>query len=109
MKKYLLIALVLSGCGYRSRDNELVGQIKKVELHTPLVCPAYYSVDLSLGIIQNGIGSMSREDIELLIPTTEMYQQLKDANGKLVKVRYNTTRTRICFPFDRATAIAIAQ
>lgn len=31
-------------------------QVKKVEHDTPLICPDQVNVDLSLGVMQNGVG-----------------------------------------------------
>lgn len=68
MKRILMIAvltlpLALGGClGHTSRDNEAVGQVKRVHNNTPLLCPDYKDVDISLGVMRNGVGSMSTQD-----------------------------------------------
>ena len=61
-------AMSLSGCfGYASKDNELLGQPKKLHNNTPIVCTDYTSVDVSLGVMVNGVGSMSTDDKTFLV------------------------------------------
>lgn len=107
--KTLIIVLiaVLSGCGYSSRDNETIGQVKKAIKVTPLICPDRYEADVSLGVMQNGVGSMSHEDLYLLVPDKENFKKLEDAvtSGVLVNIHYNKKRFRICGPKEEMTSV----
>lgn len=102
MIKTILFALAvvgLSGCwGYTSIDNELTGQVKKVHHNTPLICPDYYSADVSLGVMRNGVGSMSTQDVAVTIPDKELLHVFEEAasTGKLVKVVFKVRRFTIC-------------
>jgi hypothetical protein len=106
MKKLtiLAVAFALSGClGNSASSNQLVGQVKKVEHNTPLIMPDYDDADISLGVMRNGVGSMSHEDIWVYIPNAEDYLVLQKAaeTGALVKVDYDTARAR--FYVENAT------
>jgi major membrane immunogen (membrane-anchored lipoprotein) len=99
MKKLLILlsALALTACGYSSRENEVVGQVKKVMLNTPILCPDFYDVDLSLGVMRNGTGSMSTQDMWIVFNKADL-AVLKQANedGGIVKITYDTQRVAIC-------------
>ena len=99
MKKLLIVlsVLLLTACGYSSRENEAVGQIKKVMFNTPIVCPDFYDVDLSLGVMRNGTGSMSTQDMWIVVNKSDL-AVLKQANedGSVVKITYDTQRLAIC-------------
>lgn len=99
MKKLLMAGLVLSltGClGHTSTGNELVGQVKRVQHKTPLLCPDYVHVDISLGVMRNGVGSMSTQDIWLWVQNSTDVAVLEKAaqNGQIVKVNYDVARGR---------------
>jgi len=100
MKKIFALAIIvaLTGCGYSNRDVEVVGQVKRVVHNTPLICPDYDDIDLSLGVMRNGTGSMSTQDIYLNVMNKADLATLKEANstGVLVKLTYDTKRVRIC-------------
>lgn len=99
MKSVLLIGLMLlSSCGYKSRNNELVGQAKKVVNQTPLICPDRSDADISLGVMRNGVGSMSTQDVWLTIANETDRTLLTEAaaKGLLVKVSYNVARVTFC-------------
>ncbi len=101
MKKIALISLALltaSGCGYSSRKNDLTGQVKKVIHHTPLVCPDYVEVDVSLGVMRNGTGSISNQDVWLVVTDKADEQKLDAAavSGAPVKVTYDDKRFFWC-------------
>ncbi len=100
MKAVLLlsIGMALVSCGYAEQGSDLTGQVKKVINKTPLVCNDYVLVDLSLGVMRNGVGSMSHEDVELVVPNSEDVKLLKSASdsGSLVKITYNTKRLVFC-------------
>lgn len=101
LKAVLVLAILLvlvAGCGYRSKENELVGQVKKVSLNTPIICSDYTTVDISLGVIRNGVGSMSSQDMWLYVPDRGDKELLIAANasGALVKVIYGEKRFTPC-------------
>lgn len=102
MKKTLwaLAVLSLTSCGYTAIGNEMTGQVKKVVNNTPLVCPPYSSADVSLGVMRNGVGSMSHEDVELYVPSELDRAALKAAaeSGALVKIKYSVARVTFCVP-----------
>ena len=106
-----LLALVLSGClGYRTTDGTMTGQVKKVTHVTPLICPAYWAVDISLGILRNGIGSMSTQDVWVTLPDDRDVPKLADLadRGGIVKVTYDNPRLAICTEDFIARAIYLA-
>ena len=110
MKKLLiaLSALSLTACGYSSRDNEAVGQIKKIMFNTPIVCSDFYDVDLSLGVMRNGTGSMSTQDMWIVVSKSDL-TLLKQANetGDVVKITYDTQRVAICTDGKIASKVEI--
>jgi hypothetical protein len=93
----ILAALVLGGCN-ESEDNEAVGQVKKVVRQTPILCGKFNRADLSLGVMQNGTGSMSSHDEWFYVVEQSDYDKLKKAaeSGKLVRVRYGVSRFAFC-------------
>ena len=99
MTKFLPIVLLAAACGYSSKDNELVGQVKKVKSMTPIICGDYYKADVSLGFLRDGVGSLSKEDVEVEVPSQHV-QFFKEAaeSGKIVKVSYDVRRLVICVP-----------
>lgn len=113
MKNLLLILLITSfiGCGYSSRQNEAIGQVKKVMQETPLVCPDYVLTDISLGVMVNGVGSMSHEDLWFYVSDSELIKTLKIANetGKIVKIKYDMKRITWCVPPHVITSVEIME
>ncbi len=110
MKLIVLIAVVgLAGCGYSSRDNEVSGQVKKVLNVTPLLCFDRTDVDLSLGVMRNGVGSMSTQDLIATAYDPEVIKTLKIAaeTGALVKVKHQVARLRFCAQEEEITAAEI--
>jgi hypothetical protein len=107
MKQYITILffisiiglmLTTSSCGYSSMNNESVGQVKSVRNVTPLFCPNYSLVDVSLGVMQNGTGSVSKQDVEFVVSDIESFNFLMIAqdSGKLVKIHHNDKRLVFC-------------
>lgn len=96
--KLLFVALLLTGCGYSSVGNNITGQVKGVKRHTPLLCDNYIAVDLSLGVMRNGVGSMSSEDVWLQIMDKDQERELEKALviGKLVRINFDQKRFVIC-------------
>lgn len=111
MRKLIVAAMLLAGCGNTSVGNELVGQVKKVHHNTPLVCPDYYTVDVSMGVMRNGTGSMSTQDIELVAEGKELIEFLTKANtsGRIVKVDYSVRRAVVCWPEERIDSAVFAE
>lgn len=115
MKNILTIALILSltACGRSSSDNEVVGQIKKVVNKTPIVCSDYTEVHVSLGVMRNGVGSMSTEDITLALDNSErdLIERLKKARdeGAVVKLTYDVERVSPCWPDHRMRPMLIVE
>lgn len=100
MHKLIIAAALLSACGYQAKDNELVGQVKKVVERTPLICGDYTEADVSLGVLRNGNGSMSREDVELRVNNDADRKLLKHAaeTGAPIKANYDIKRIVFCGP-----------
>jgi hypothetical protein len=101
--KYLIYSLVILniGCwGYSSKDNETSGQVKYVEHLTPMFCDDRIDVDISLGVMRNGVGSMSTQDVIMWVPSSEDAKILTDASksGQLVKIGYDEMRFSWCKP-----------
>lgn len=99
--KYILILLVLvvTGCGFSSRENEVVGQVKRVVKRTPLICNDRTDVDMSMGVMRNGTGSMSKEDIWLTVADPNVEKALKGfaESGVPVKITYDVQRVTFCW------------
>lgn len=101
MTKKLILAglLLLSSCGYSQQNSEAMGQVKKVIHRTPIICPNYYEVDLSLGVMRNGVGSVSTQDMWAYVEDPAVLKVLQEA-GKtgepLVKVEYDERRIALC-------------
>lgn len=111
MKWILLFAFGFCGCwGHESVDNKLTGQAKKVHHNTPLICPDYYSADISLGVMRNGVGSMSTQDVEVVISAADLPTFEKAAlDGSVVDLEYNVKRLKICTTGHIATNVKIVQ
>ena len=81
-------------------DSELIGQVKKVQRHTPILCSGYVAADISLGVLRRGVGSMSTQDVWVTV-TEEAHRQLlvtAAESGALVKIRYDERRFTFCVP-----------
>ena len=113
MKKLFMFLMLCSlcSCGYSSLDNELIGQVKLVKNYTPLVCNNWNMTDISLGVMRNGVGSMSHEDVSLTVTDDKVLQKLKEANasGKLVKVMYDVKRWTWCVDNYIVKSVEIVQ
>lgn len=117
MKKFLMhafIALMVVGCsggigdgccGWSSKDTTGSGQVKKVGKVTPIFCPDYYVVDVSLGVMRNGVGSMSTHDMNFYIEPKDV-EQLKTAAevGAIIDFTYDVRRFAWCVDDDRMTS-----
>lgn len=114
MKRLLILAmpLVLSGClGYSAKDGEAIGQAKKVSVTTPLICPDYYALDISLGVMRNGVGSMSTQDMWFTVQDIADIQKMKEAveRGAIVRVHYDTVRAAFCVEDHIVTSFEVMQ
>lgn len=105
----IVLLFVLASCGRSAVDNELVGQVKKVVERTPLVCPNYTEVDVSLGVLRNGVGSLSKEDVVLYVADKRHATLLKRAaeTGQLVKATYDIQRVSWCRPDHWLTSASL--
>lgn len=94
----LAAAAMLQGCGFSSRNNELTGQVKKVVHNTPIICDDYVDTDLSLGVLRNGVGSMSTQDVWLNVANSDDEAKLNSAakTGQLVRIVYDHKRFSFC-------------
>lgn len=104
-----VLATLLTGCGYSAVDGELIGQAKKITHVTPLICPDYMSFDISLGVMQNGTGSMSTQDVWLTVydPQDLALMERAVADASIVRVRYSVRRWAVCTDDDVMTHIEI--
>jgi outer membrane lipopolysaccharide assembly protein LptE/RlpB len=113
MKKLLVIALctALAACGYGSRDNELIAQVKKVTQQIPITCPGFTAVDLSLGVMRNGVGSMSKEDVWMTVTDKDQIAKLQAAaeSGQIVIIKYDDWRWRYCTPDSYVTSVELTK
>lgn len=101
MKYFAMMVLVLglTGCfGYSAKQSEMAGQVKKITRFTPIICPDRVEVDVSLGVIRNGVGSMSTQDVWALVEDKSLEAKLKDAQekGSPVTITYDTARVVFC-------------
>ncbi len=112
LRMTVAFCLLLTGCwGNSSVDNDGVCQPKKIHHNTPLICGNYDSVDVSLGVVRNGVGSMSTHDMTLVIPDGETKRKLEQAiaAGKLVNLHYNERRFSWCQELAVVTAVDILE
>lgn len=113
MKKVALLSLLaLGGClGHNSTGNELVGQVKRVQHKTPILCPDYVHVDVSMGTMRNGVGSMSTQDLWLWVKNPGDVAILEKAakDGQIVKITYDVARARWfgCVEHEELTSVEI--
>jgi len=86
------------GCGYTSVDNKMTGQVKKIHHNTPIVCENYISADVSLGVMQNGVGSISSHDVQMTIEDQKVMLVMEKAasTGKLVEITFKERRVTVC-------------
>ena len=106
-----LLTIALTACGYSQRDTEVIGQPKRIHNVTPIVCSNWKALDLSLGVVRNGIGSMSSEDIDLVIQDNDQLKTIKQAidNGNLIKITYDDARLRFCQETREITKVEIVK
>lgn len=104
-----LLVILLTGCGKSSKDNSSTGQVKRVVHNTPIFCMNYNDVDMSLGVIKNGTGSMSTHDKWFYVPNISDYEKLIQASkaGKLVDFTYDNNRVTFCTENEEITNVTI--
>lgn len=107
----LIVSMLTSACGYSSRSNEVIGQAKKIINQTPLLCADRTDGDLSLGVMRNGVGSMSTQDVWFTIPKAEDQALFKQAseNGAIVKVTYDVARVVFCWSNHIVTKVELVK
>lgn len=120
MKKLILsifCCLAMIGCsggmndgcaGWSAREVTGSGQVKRVWKETPILCPDYYMIDISLGIMRNGVGSMSGQDMFLYLPDKDAVD-LKSAaeNSTIIDFTYDQRRGGWCVDDNRMTSFKI--
>lgn len=112
MNEIILSAMMfLNIFGYTSVNNELIGQVKRIHQNTPIICPKYTEVDISLGTLQGGTGSISRQDIRLLVSKDSDTEILKFAadRGSLIKIEYDRRRISMCVNNEQVTKVTILE
>ena len=114
MKKLMLVfgcLSLVSGCGYSSRNNELIGQVKVVQTVTPLLCFDRTDIHFSLGVMRNGTGSVSTHDITATVYDKDVIKTLKLANetGAVVKLVADEARVRFCADATEITTAEIVK
>lgn len=92
-------------CGWSGREINGTGQVKTVRLDTPIGCPDYHEVDVSLGVMRGGVGSMSTHDMTLFVPE-DLVPKMKEAAaaGALINFTYDERRSAWCVPGARLTS-----
>ena len=110
----LLAALTVSSCGYRSLESNELGQAKTVIKTNNLVCPDYYVLHVSLGVMKNGTGSMSNQDTDYSVdPTRVDIEKLRLAvrNGSLIETKFNTRRgfSAFCTEFKELLSFTVTE
>lgn len=99
-KGFLALAMVaaLAGCGYSHIGGDTVGQAKGLTRTTNLVCSDYFVFDLSLGVMRNGTGSMSKQDMLFTVAPNVDVVALRDAvkRSAIVKPSFHTRRAALC-------------
>lgn len=112
MKKTLFGALLFClSCGYSDKDVTASGQVKAVSHKTPIVCPERDVVDISLGVMKNGVGSMSTHDMYLVVYDPAALATLKEAAKKssIVDFTYNDARFRWCNETEELTSVKFSE
>jgi hypothetical protein len=105
----IVIALTLTGCGLSSEGTAAVGQVKRIAHKTPLFCPDETLLDMSFGIMRNGTGSMSQEDMWIRVKNADQEAQLQKAaeTGQPVKITYDVQRYRFCWDMREITKVEL--
>ena len=91
--------LPMVGIGeYAATDIVSVGQVKTVMNMTPMACNKFVDMSLSLGVMRNGAGSVSTEDVWMNLNTIEQIEiaRRSQENGNLVRVTYDYFRFAPC-------------
>lgn len=112
-----LCCLTLIGCsggfndgcaGWSGKEITGSGQVKRVGKDVGIVCPDYSYVDISLGVMRNGVGSMSTEDIYLFIDEKDV-QVFREASkiGAIVDFTYDDRRMSNCVVNKRMTSFKV--
>lgn len=101
---------LLLACGFSSVDNEMTGQVKKTMHNTPLVCPDHTDADISLGVMRDGVGSMSTQDIWVVVPP-HLQEEVEHfaETGEIVNAKYNVYRLTFCTTDHYLTSIEAAK
>ena len=81
----------------------------KIHHQTPMLCGNRNDIDISLGVMRGGVGSMSTQDMYLTVPNQKDLETLDKAivDGKLVKFHYNEYRFAFCQQDETLTSVEI--
>lgn len=95
---FLPVLFALFGCGNSAVNGSAVGQAKGWDITTPLICADYKFFDMSQGVMQNGSGSVSHEDMRFTIAegVDMAVVKLATETAAIVKVTYNERRAPFC-------------
>ena len=106
-----VLSLSLIACGNTQKDVETIGQVKRITFVTPLIWPSFKYVDISFGVMRNGVGSMSTEDVWIVVSDKTQENILKNAaeTGQLVKAVYNKTRFPLLYPANRLESVEVVK
>lgn len=74
------------------------GTVKTINEHNRIFCPDYFTADISLGVVRNGTGASSREDVTLVIENSVDVEKLTKASevGSIVHIKHETPRFSWC-------------
>lgn len=97
-------------CGWSGMDITGSGQVKRVSKVSPMICPDYYAVDISLGVMRNGVGSVSKEDMILYLPDNMLIDMKRAAESSaIINFVYNERRSSNCVPDARLLSFKVVQ
>lgn len=115
MKKIILmLALACGGCishcGHGELDVVVIGQPKAIIKENNIICKNKQLLDMSLGVMRNGVGSMSTQDkiYWIINKNDEVLLQSAIKEGKLVEITYDSYRmSTFCEPCETISNVRI--
>jgi hypothetical protein len=112
-KMIIASCLIMAGCGgmndgcmgWSAREITGSGQVKRVWKETPMLCPDSYAVDISLGVMRNGVGSVSTQDIVLFVEEKDVAKlKIAAEMGAIIDFTYDVRRETVCVNNKRMTS-----
>jgi hypothetical protein len=95
-------------CGWSTKEITGSGQIKRVGKITPIFCPDYYEADISMGVMRNGVGSMSTQDMFLFIEEKDVAAlRMAVQSSAIIDFTYDERRFAWCVDRHRMTSFKI--